>query len=94
MIDNVYELIMGIYLGIIVFFVGYYGMGDMKNLIMEGNTLNLVFMTFFIIMFFMFGYLFQNLLLSFKDVEKRNPITYIDTTSSIKNEIKSMPKSK
>lgn len=83
MIDNVYELILGIYLAIIIFFLGYYGIGESRDSFMKNTSLNWIFITFFIIMFFLFGYLFQNLLLSFKDVKKREYNAFINTSSEI-----------
>jgi len=80
MIDNTYELILGTYLGIIFFFAGYFALGDYKQNIMQNNSLNWIFIAFFIILFFLLGYLFQNILLSFKDVSKRDSNNFIIST--------------
>jgi len=83
MINNVYELILGMYIAIILFFMGYYALGDYKEQIMENKALNWVFMGFFIILFFLLGYLVQNIILSFQDVKKKESNTVLVNTNSM-----------
>lgn len=83
MINNVYELILGMYIAIILFFMGYYALGDYKEQIMENKALNWVFMGFFIILFFLLGYLVQNIILSFQDVKKKENNTVLVNTNSM-----------
>ncbi len=83
MINNVYELILGMYIAIILFFMGYYALGDYKEQIMENKALNWVFMGFFIILFFLLGYLVQNIILSFQDVKRKESNTVLVNTNSM-----------
>ncbi len=71
MINDIYELILGIYVGIMFFFLGWYSMDDYFSVFMEDSVLNKIFITFFIILFFLLGHLFQNIFLSFKEAKKR-----------------------
>jgi len=83
MINNSYDLVWGIYIGIIAFVAGYLLLGDKKSLIIKSSTLNIIFMVFFIIIFFLVGYLFKNLMLVFKDVPKKTPNQYINTNEPV-----------
>jgi Kef-type K+ transport system membrane component KefB len=71
MISDIYELILAIYMAIMFFFLGWYSMGDYFSVFMEDTVLNKIFITFFIIVFFLLGYLFQNIFISFKETKKR-----------------------
>ena len=71
MINDIYELILGIYVGIMFFFLGWYSMDDYFSVFMEDSVLNKIFITFFIILFFLLGHLFQSISLSFKEAKKR-----------------------
>jgi len=66
-------------LGIVLFFIAYFSLGSNKESYMPNNSLNWIFMTFFIIMFFLMGYLLQNVFLSFKEVKKPNRPEFINT---------------
>ena len=65
MINDIYELILGIYVGIMFFFLGWYSMDDYFSVFMEDSVLNKIFITFFIILFFLLGHLFQNIFFFF-----------------------------
>jgi hypothetical protein len=67
MIDDSYDLVIGIYLAIIFYILGYKLLPD-SDKIMEDNILNLIFMSFFITIFFLLGFLFKNIFLQFKSV--------------------------
>ena len=56
MINDIYELILGIYVGIMFFFLGWYSMDDYFSVFMEDSVLNKIFITFFIILFFTLSY--------------------------------------
>ena len=74
MIEDSYDLVIGIYLGIIFYILGYKLLPN-SEIIMEDNILNLIFISFFITIFFLFGFLFKNIFLQFKSVksiEKKN----------------------
>ena len=74
MINDSYDLVIGIYLGIIFFILAYKLLPN-SVMIMEDNILNLIFISFFITIFFLFGFLFKNIFLQFKSVksiEKKN----------------------
>ena len=74
MIEDSYDLVIGIYLGIIFYILGYKLLPN-SEMIMEDNILNLIFISFFITIFFLFGFLFKNIFLQFKivtPVEKKN----------------------
>jgi len=74
MINDSYDLVIGIYLAIIFYIVGYKLLPN-SEMIMEDNILNLIFISFFITIFFLFGFLFKNIFLQFKSVtsiEKKN----------------------
>ena len=74
MINDSYDLVIGIYLAIIFYIVGYKLLPN-SEMIMEDNILNLIFISFFITIFFLFGFLFKNIFLQFKTVtpnEKKN----------------------
>ncbi len=81
MINNNYELVLGLYLGLIAFFLGYFSLGDYKENIMKNIPLNLIFITFFIVLFFLLGYIFQNILLSFTDIKKVDNKMILNTAS-------------
>jgi len=83
MINNSYDLVWGIYIAIIAFIAGYLMLGENKQLILKPTTLNIIFMLFFIIIFFLIGYLFRNLMLVFKDVSKKQPNEYINTNELV-----------
>lgn len=85
MINDGYDLVIGIYLGIILFFAGYKLLSN-KDSFMKDTTLNLIFMAFFIIIFFLFGFLFKNIFLQFKDVNDRNSMPFINTNAKINYE--------
>ena len=61
MINDSYDLVIGIYLGIIFFILAYKFLPN-SEMIMEDNILNLIFISFFITIFFLFGFLFKNIL--------------------------------
>ncbi len=67
MIDDSYDLVIGIYLGIIFFILAYKFLPN-SEFYMEDNILNLIFISFFITIFFLFGFLFKNIFLQFKSV--------------------------
>lgn len=67
MIDDSYDLVIGIYLGIIFFILAYKFLPN-SEFFMEDNILNLIFISFFITIFFLFGFLFKNIFLQFKSV--------------------------
>ena len=67
MINDSYDLVIGIYLGIIFYILGYKLLPN-SQIIMEDNILNLIFISFFITIFFLFGFLFKNIFLQFKSV--------------------------
>ncbi len=90
MIDNIYELILGIYLGIIVFFLGYFGLRGYKDKIMENKSLNWIFMTFFIIIFFLTGFLLQNMFVSFREIKKPENIPTLINREEVKDDLKSL----
>ncbi len=74
MINDSYDLVIGIYLAIIFYILGYKLLPN-SEMIMEDNILNLIFISFFITIFFLFGFLFKNIFLQFKSVtsiEKKN----------------------
>lgn len=74
MIEDSYDLVIGIYLGIIFYILGYKLLPN-SEMIMEDNILNLIFISFFITIFFLFGFLFKNIFLQFKivtPIEKKN----------------------
>ena len=77
MIDNNYELILGIYLAILLFFFGYYAMGEKKLELMNNTSLNYIFIVFFLIMFFLLGYLFQNIIISLRETRVRQSNNFI-----------------
>ena len=70
MIDDSYDLVIGIYLGIIFFILAYKFLPN-SEMFMEDNILNLIFISFFITIFFLFGFLFKNIFLQFKTVESK-----------------------
>ena len=74
MINDSYDLVICIYLAIIFYILGYKLLPN-SEMIMEDNILNLIFISFFITIFFLFGFLFKNIFLQFKTVtpnEKKN----------------------
>jgi len=74
---------LGIYLAVVAFFAGYMLMGDKSQQILKSSTLNIIIMAFFIIIFFLIGYLFRNMMLLFKKMPEKVPNTYIDTNEPI-----------
>jgi len=70
MINDSYDLVIGIYLAIIFFIVAYKFLPN-SDMFMKDNILNLIFMSFFITIFFLFGFLFKNIFLQFKDVKSK-----------------------
>ena len=70
MIDDSYDLVIGIYLGIIFFILAYKLLPN-SEIFMEDNILNLIFISFFITIFFLFGFLFKNIFLQFKTVQSK-----------------------
>ena len=74
MIDNNYDLLIGLYLGIIFFFAGYYFIGTDRQSYMPGSSLNYIFITFFIVLFFLFGYLFKNIIIGVFENRMRNKV--------------------
>jgi len=78
MINNIFELILGIYMAIMFFFLAWFSLGDYANYFMDNNVLNKIFITFFIIIFFLLGYLFQNIFISFKESKKREFNSFVD----------------
>jgi hypothetical protein len=71
MINDSYDLVIGIYLGIIFYIIGYKLLPN-SEMIMEDNILNLIFISFFITIFFLFGFLFKNIFLQFKSVKSKD----------------------
>lgn len=72
MITDSYDLAIGIYIAVILFFLAYWLLGSKGNNIMKNTSLNWIFMAFFIIIFFLLGYLFSNLLVQFREVRSRS----------------------
>jgi len=70
MINDSYDLVIGIYLGIIFFILAYKFLPNYE-MIMEDHILNLIFISFFITIFFLFGFLFKNIFLQFKSVQTK-----------------------
>ena len=70
MINDSYDLVIGIYLGIIFYIVAYKLLPN-SQMFMEDNILNLIFISFFITIFFLFGFLFKNIFLQFKIVQSK-----------------------
>jgi hypothetical protein len=70
MINDSYDLVIGIYLAIIFYILGYKLLPN-SEMIMEDNILNLIFISFFITIFFLFGFLFKNIFLQFKSVNTK-----------------------
>lgn len=70
MINDSYDLVIGIYLAIIFYILGYKLLPN-SEMIMEDNILNLIFISFFITIFFLFGFLFKNIFLQFKSVQSK-----------------------
>jgi hypothetical protein len=70
MINDSYDLVIGIYLAIIFYILGYKLLPN-SEMIMEDNILNLIFISFFITIFFLFGFLFKNIFLQFKSVNSK-----------------------
>lgn len=70
MLTDSYDLVIGIYLGIIFFILAYKFLPN-NDKIMEDNILNLIFLSFFITIFFLFGFLFKNIFLQFKSVKSK-----------------------
>ena len=71
MINDSYDLVIGIYLGIIFYIIAYKFLPNYE-MIMEDNILNLIFISFFITIFFPLGFLFKNIFLQFKSVKLIN----------------------
>jgi hypothetical protein len=70
MLTDSYDLVIGIYLGIIFFILANKFLPN-NDKIMEDNILNLIFLSFFITIFFLFGFLFKNIFLQFKSVKSK-----------------------
>ena len=70
MINDSYDLVIGIYLAIIFYILGYKLLPN-SEMIMEDNILNLIFISFFITIFFLLGFLFKNIFLQFKSVKSK-----------------------
>ena len=70
MINDSYDLVIGIYLGIIFYILAYKLLPN-SQMFMEDNILNLIFISFFITIFFLFGFLFKNIFLQFKIVQSK-----------------------
>jgi hypothetical protein len=70
MINDSYDLVIGIYLGIILFILAYKFLPNNERF-MEDNILNLIFLSFFITIFFLFGFLFKNIFSQFKSVQSK-----------------------
>ena len=70
MINDSYDLVIGIYLGII-FYIRAYKLLPNSQMFMEDNIRNLIFISFFITIFFLFGFLFKNIFLQFKIVQSK-----------------------
>lgn len=71
MINDSYDLVIGIYLAIIFFIVAYKFLPN-NEVFMKDNMLNLIFMSFFITIFFLFGFLFKNIFIQFKDIKGKS----------------------
>ena len=78
MINDSYDLVIGIYLGIIFYIIAYKFLPNYE-MIMEDNILNLIFISFFITIFFLFGFLFKNIFLQFKNVKLINSNNQFDS---------------
>jgi len=68
MINDSYDLVIGIYLGIIFYILAYKLLPN-SEMFMEDSILNIIFISFFITIFFLFGFLFKNIFLQFKIVQ-------------------------
>ena len=74
MINNIYELVLGIFFGILFFFIGFFSLvstSSIDNPYIKNNTLNLILIGFFIIIFFLFGYLLNNIFQTFRTSKKK-----------------------
>ena len=78
MINDSYDLVIGIYLGIIFYIIAYKFLPNYE-MIMEDNILNLIFISFFITIFFLLGFLFKNIFLQFKNVKLINSNNQFDS---------------
>jgi len=70
MINDSYDLVIGIYLGIIFYILAYKLLPNYE-MFMEDSILNLIFISFFITIFFLFGFLFKNIFLQFKSIKSK-----------------------
>ena len=86
MIEGKYEIVIAIYLGILAFFLANWILG---NKLLKHSTLNLIFMAFFIIIFFLIGYLFRAILLQLKPIEKNKESAFITTNEPVTYPIES-----
>jgi len=71
MIDNSNELVFGLLFGIIMFFIGYKFL-DNGEIYLKYTTLNIILIAFFIILFFIFGHLLNNIFQTFRTTKKKD----------------------
>ena len=71
MIDNGNELVFGLFFGIIMFFIGY-KLLDNGETYLKYTTLNIILISFFIILFFIFGHLLNNIFRTFRTSKKKD----------------------
>ena len=71
MIDNSNELVFGLFFGIIMFFIGY-KLLDNGETYLKYTTLNIILIAFFIILFFIFGHLLNNIFQTFRTAKKKD----------------------
>jgi len=71
MIDNSNELVFGLFFGIIMFFIGY-KLLDNGEIYLKYTTLNIILIAFFIILFFIFGHLLNNIFQTFRIAKKKD----------------------
>lgn len=71
MIDNSNELVFGLSFGVIIFFIGYKFL-DNSETYLKYSTLNIILIAFFIILFFIFGHLLNNIFQTFRTAKKKD----------------------
>ena len=71
MIDNNNELVFGLFFGVIMFFIGY-KLLDNSDTYLKYSTLNIILIAFFIILFFIFGHLLNNIFQTFRTAKKKD----------------------
>lgn len=71
MIDNSNELVFGLFFGIVMFFIGYKLLNN-GEIYLKYTTLNIILIAFFIILFFIFGHLLNNIFQTFRTIKKKD----------------------